>query len=123
MFTPTKTSIPIPTASTSYLPIVSPLPIDTHGEKYIKISIGIAFTILILAAAGIDWVIRRRWRGGGGRSVNQNQMGDLRDVGDLGGGSGNESPNTKMERRGVVGGSGDGNRKGDGGEVGAERVA
>jgi hypothetical protein len=113
-----KMSTPPPT-SPSPLPLISAL--DSNGEKYIKISIAVAFAVLILAAGVMYWVIKRRWRGNGGRSENQmgelGDLGGLGDVGGLGDGSGNASPKTK--RREVVGESGS---QGEGGEVGAKTV-
>jgi hypothetical protein len=111
-------STPPPT-SPSPLPLISAL--DSNGEKYIKISIAVAFAVLILAAGVMYWVIKRRWRGNGGRSENQmgelGDLGGLGDVGGLGDGSGNASPKTK--RREVVGESGS---QGEGGEFGAKTV-
>jgi hypothetical protein len=51
-----------PSTSPSPLPLVSAL--DSSGEKYIKISIAVAFTVLILAAGGLlgeGGEVGRRW--------------------------------------------------------------
>jgi hypothetical protein len=92
-----------PTTSTSPLPVVSS--IDSDGERYIKIAIGVAIAVLVLGAGGIYWVIRRRWRGvGQGEMGGGVEIGEIRDVGGLWGGSGNESLRTRRGGGGEAGG-------------------